>query len=74
MQSMAQGAELSEIEPIFQSFISQAGVPTIHAELLCEENVTLKLSQSRYKPLGASIEEHANQWQIPVCVRTGPRR
>jgi alanyl aminopeptidase len=71
MQSMAQGAELSEIEPIFQSFISQAGVPTIHAELHCEENVTLKLSQSRYKPLGSSIKEHANQWQIPVCVRTG---
>ena len=67
MQSMADGSGRPEVIPAFRSFIEQPGVPLLSAELDCSGAPALKLSQSRYAPLGSAID--ANQtWQVPVCA------
>ncbi len=55
----------------FSTFLNQAGVPLVSAELDCKSgSPVLRLQQERYLPLGSkgSTEQ---QWQIPVCVRYG---
>lgn len=52
----------------FQTFLTQPGLPLIHAELKCDGAPRLSLRQTRYQPLGQSAP--AEQWQVPVCVRT----
>lgn len=71
MESLVQGSGLGEIEPIFQSFISQPGVPLLSVALNCSEgkNPNLAVQQSRYAPLGSSIDPDASLWQIPICIR-----
>jgi alanyl aminopeptidase len=56
------------IGDVFRSFVTQQGVPLVEAELACGKgSPKLTLRQSRYKPLGSSI--NADQlWSIPVCV------
>jgi aminopeptidase N len=57
-----------EIGAVFRSFVSQQGVPLVEAEMSCGKGAPkLTLSQSRYRPLGSTIEP-GNQWTIPVCV------
>ena len=68
MASLAEGAELSEIEPIFASFISQAGVPNLYVEMDCTEQPTLNIKRTRYSPLGSDIDPASGDWQLPVCV------
>lgn len=61
-----------EIGPAFSTFLDQAGVPLVSAELRCDKGKTpqLALSQKRYLPLG-SQGDASQLWQIPVCVRYG---
>lgn len=68
--SLAEGSERAEIEAAFKSYIEQPGVPLISAILNCddEQNPVLEVSQSRYAPLGSSIETDASRWHIPMCV------
>jgi alanyl aminopeptidase len=70
MASLAEGSGRDELIPAFKSFIEQAGVPLISAHVNCddEENPLLEVSQSRYAPLGSSIDPGAGEWQVPVCV------
>ncbi|MBQ74774.1 MAG: hypothetical protein CMQ20_07080 [Gammaproteobacteria bacterium] len=72
MESLVQGSELGEIEPIFQSYISQPGVPLVSIALACEDNQNPRLlvRQTRYAPLGSGIDAGAQQWQIPICIKT----
>ncbi|MEM7433976.1 MAG: M1 family metallopeptidase [Myxococcota bacterium] len=53
----------------FRSFLTQPGVPLVHAELECRKGkANLRLWQERYFPLGSGGNaEHT--WQIPICVR-----
>jgi alanyl aminopeptidase len=56
------------IGEVFRSFVTQQGVPLVQAELACGKgSPKLTLRQSRYKPLGSSINAD-QRWTIPVCV------
>ncbi len=56
------------IGEVFRSFIGQQGVPLVEAELSCGKgSPKLTLRQSRYVPLGSSIDP-AQLWSIPVCT------
>jgi alanyl aminopeptidase len=63
-----------DIAPAFSSFLDQAGVPLVTAELRCPSEVdafpTLALTQHRFLPAG-STGSSSQLWQIPVCVRWG---
>jgi aminopeptidase N len=70
MVSLAEGSGRAELIPAFESFIEQPGVPLVSASINCddEQNPMMELSQSRYAPLGSSIDPASGEWQIPVCV------
>ncbi len=70
MQSMADGSGRPEVIPAFRSFIEQPGVPLLNAQLDCAGAPSLKLSQSRYAPLGSAIDTDKT-WQVPVCAAYG---
>lgn len=53
---------------VFDSFVTQNGVPLIHAEKSCTATgAKVTLTQSRYAPLGSSIDPD-RMWTIPVCI------
>lgn len=68
--SVAEGSGAGEIDAAFKSFIEQPGVPLVSVEVNCQEGQqpSLDVSQSRYAPLGSSIDTAASQWLIPMCV------
>jgi alanyl aminopeptidase len=68
--SVAEGSGAAEIDAAFKSFIDQPGVPLVSAEVVCGdgEEPRLEVSQSRYAPLGSSIETDSSEWLIPMCV------
>jgi alanyl aminopeptidase len=68
--SVAEGSGVAEVDAAFKSFIEQPGVPLVSVEVHCEEGrpPSLEMSQSRYAPLGSSIDRSASQWMIPMCV------
>ena len=70
MQSMADGSGRPEVIPAFRSFIDQPGIPLLSARVDCAGAPELKLSQSRYAPLGSSIDVDQT-WQVPVCAAYG---
>ncbi|MEO6326715.1 MAG: M1 family metallopeptidase [Thermoanaerobaculia bacterium] len=61
-----------QVGPSFSSFLDQAGVPLVTAELRCSAGAParLALSQKRFLPLG-SKGSAAQLWQVPVCVKYG---
>jgi alanyl aminopeptidase len=63
-----------DIAPAFSTFLDQAGVPLVAADLKCGENQppALELTQKRFLPLG-SRGSSQQAWQIPVCVKYGDR-
>jgi alanyl aminopeptidase len=71
MESLARGAELSEIEPIFASFISQPGIPLVSLEVTCSGSTQISIQQDRYAPLGSAIQADSGHWQVPVCISAG---
>ena len=59
-----------EIASSFDSFLSQPGVPMVHAELNCLNKVaTLTLNQERYAPFQSTIDK-SKSWEIPLCIST----
>ncbi|HEX7338783.1 MAG TPA: M1 family metallopeptidase [Rhodanobacteraceae bacterium] len=53
----------------FKSFLDQNGVPLVTTQLECgKQGAELKLTQSRYLPLGSKGSQD-RQWGIPVAVR-----
>ena len=68
--SIAEASERSEIEGAFKSYIGQAGVPLLSVRLDCEDenNPRLEVNQTRYAPLGSSIDPAGSEWQVPMCV------
>lgn len=67
--SVAEGSGRAEVEPAFKSFIEQPGVPLIEVEVHCDSGTspTMQVRQSRYAPLGSSIDPDQSQWLIPMC-------
>lgn len=66
-QSIADGSGDENVVSAMKSFVDQAGLPLVTAQL---EANTLSLSQSRYAPLGSKTEQ-GQIWQIPVCAKFG---
>lgn len=69
VHSIAEGDK--DLEAAFASFIDQPGIPVVRFELQCEAGSAprLRLSQSRYRPLGAKNMPDS-QWTVPVVLRT----
>ena len=60
-----------DFKQAFKSFLNQPGVPYVQTELAQEGGKTvLKLSQSRYLPVGSKGDTH-QVWGVPMCVRYG---
>jgi len=71
LAARASGLSPQEVAASFHSFLDQAGLPLLQAELQCEAgNNRIRLSQSRYLPLGSKGSTQQT-WKIPVCVKTG---
>ena len=70
ISSVAEGSDRTEIEGAFKSFIEQAGVPLMSVSLNCAdgESPSLEVRQTRYAPLGSSIEPDSGKWQVPFCI------
>ncbi len=70
IESVAKGSDRPEVEAAFKSFIEQPGVPLVSVKLDCKdgEKPRLDLRQSRYAPLGSSIQPDESEWKIPFCV------
>ncbi len=68
--SVAEGSNRSEIEAAFHTFIEQPGVPLVSVKTDCkdEQHPRLVVRQTRYAPLGSSIEPDAGTWRIPLCA------
>ena len=68
--SIAEGSDRTEIEAAFKTYIEQPGVPLLSVSVNCEDpaNPGIEVSQSRYAPLGSSIDPEASQWHVPMCV------
>jgi alanyl aminopeptidase len=60
----------------FSTFLEQPGFPEISVELKCDGSPRVKLSQTRYLPIGSTGKNQL--WQTPVCIRyqaaSGPQR
>jgi len=64
-------AAARDVAPAFESFLNQSGLPQISVADACANGGDrLKLSQSRYLPLGSSGDAR-REWRVPVCLRYG---
>ena len=75
MSSLAVGSGKLEVVEAFNSFILQPGIPTLDVQVICAapEGDHLKVTQSRYAPLGSAIDADASTWTIPFAARlSGP--
>lgn len=69
-ESMAKGSGDPAVVPIFQSFVTQTGVPVI---ALRPEGNGWRMTQQRYRPIGAAPGA-PQLWNVPVCARQGETR
>lgn len=69
ISAVAEGSDRSEIEGVFKSFTEQAGVPLMSVSVNCpeREGPTIEVRQTRYAPLGSSINPGESEWQVPFC-------
>lgn len=68
-------AAARDVTALGASFLDQPGVPLVDVRPMCQGGrAWLALAQSRYAPVGSTIERAA-RWQVPVCARwsTGDR-
>jgi len=70
IESVAEGSGRPEIAAAFHSYIEQPGVPLLDVQVNCAEGQapSLQVTQSRYAPLGSSIDPAASQWLVPMCI------
>ncbi|WP_026941441.1 M1 family metallopeptidase [Hellea balneolensis] len=71
-QSIADGSGNPDVVDAMKSFVDQPGVPLVKVEVDCQDgdmNTLVKVSQSRYVPLGSKTKQ-GQTWQIPVCAST----
>lgn len=78
-QSIADGSGNADVVAAMKSFVDQKGLPLVSGTMeyfaqtsnpLQNATSTLTLSQSRYAPLGSSVEQ-GQSWQVPVCAKFG---
>lgn len=59
----------AELAAAFKTFTHQPGIPRITVALDCSSRPVLKLTQSRFLPLGSAAAD-SPLWAVPVTVRT----
>ncbi|WP_371398463.1 M1 family metallopeptidase [Fretibacter rubidus] len=70
-QSIADGSGNKDVVAAMKSFVDQPGLPIVDAAMSCTGGkAAVKLSQSRYAPLGSKTQQ-GQSWQIPVCAKFG---
>ena len=71
-KSIADGSGDANVVPAMKSFVDQPGLPLVTGTLTCSSGgkTEVKLSQSRYAPLGSKTKQ-GQTWQIPVCAKVG---
>jgi hypothetical protein len=67
-RALADASGQPAVVEAFRSFVEQPGVPLVSVAL-AGDGGDLLLSQSRYRPIGASFDDRRG-WKIPVCVST----
>ena len=71
MASLSEGSGNDDVVESFKSFIFQPGTPFLNVQMSCSPgNEKLEIRQSRYAPLGSTIDPAAT-WQIPFAVTLG---
>ncbi|MCB9963286.1 MAG: M1 family metallopeptidase [Hyphomonas sp.] len=70
MQSLADGSGQPDVVPAFRSYIMQPGIPYLDISLSCPDGGQpgLTITQSRYAPLGSTIDTGAQTWQVPFAA------
>ena len=76
-QSIADGSNNPDVVPAMKSFVDQAGLQLVSANMKCETEAVeieglseLDFAQLRYAPLGSKTQQ-GQSWQIPVCAKFG---
>lgn len=71
MQSLADGSGQPDVVSSFTSFIAQPGIPFLDVQVSCtaETDGELTVTQSRYAPLGSTIDTEAQTWEVPFAAR-----
>lgn len=71
MQSLAQGAGDDGVVASFRGFVLQPGIPVLTIDVNCREGngAVMRVTQSRYAPLGSQIDKSAARWQVPFSAR-----
>ncbi|WP_321490820.1 M1 family metallopeptidase [uncultured Hyphomonas sp.] len=70
MQSLADGSGQPDVVSSFTSFITQPGIPFLDVQVSCTgQTGELAITQSRYAPLGSTIDTEAQTWEIPFAAR-----
>ncbi len=70
LQSLADGSKQPDVVPSFRSFLMQPGIPFLNVELSCPaaDAGLLRVTQSRYAPLGSQIDTEGSLWEIPFAA------
>lgn len=73
MTSIADGSKSPDVVESFTSFIMQPGIPNLQVNLTCPapDSGLITVTQSRYAPLGSTIDPGAQTWVIPLAIKTG---
>lgn len=68
-ESLATASGDKRTAAALRSFIDRPGVPMLDIETHCEDDrPRLRVTQTRYSPLGSNIDPLSQQWQIPLCA------
>ncbi len=67
-RSISAHTEDARVGEVFESFVTQSGVPLVEARLQCAAGgAKVALRQQRYAPTGSAIDRD-RFWKIPVCL------
>jgi alanyl aminopeptidase len=71
MTSIADGSKTPDVVESFNSFIMQPGIPYLDVEFTCPapDAALIRVSQSRYAPVGSTIDPTAQTWVIPLAIK-----
>lgn len=70
MTSLEQGSGDTGITASFRTFILQPGIPMLDITVSCADGKgEMRVSQSRYAPLGSAIDRTGTLWQVPFAAR-----
>ncbi|MCH9752907.1 MAG: ERAP1-like C-terminal domain-containing protein [Alphaproteobacteria bacterium] len=69
--SIADGSKTPDVVESFTSFIMQPGIPHLDVEFTCPapDAGLIRVSQSRYAPVGSTIDPTAQTWVIPLAIK-----